>query len=317
MNLRKGLRLLGSVALLGWLAWRTDWRQVAEAFATLRWALWAAALGVYALAQLVSAVRWGLLARPLGFHRPAWQYVGFYFIGMFFGLFLPTSVGGDVVRGWYLDGGSGRRRSALFSVFVDRASGLLVLMGVAAVALVLCPVEVPVWVSRGVWGMLAAGLAGLALLPLLARRVHRFEAVRRSVEAARLYLRRPSLLAGTTALSLAVQAGHVAVVWLIGLALGLSVPAGYYAVVVPVVSLLTLLPVSINGVGVREAGMVTLLGMAGVSPGGALSLAFLWFLAFTVASLGGLGFSLFGHFPRPDAAAAHSATQGPPARSAA
>ena len=146
MTMRKGLRLLGSVVLLGWLAWRTDWRQVGDAFLHLRWALWTAALGVYTLTQLVSALRWGLLARPLGFRRPAWHFVGFYFIGMFFNLFLPTSVGGDVVRAWYLDGGSGRRLAAFLGSFIDRLSGLLALLAMACVALAFCPIPLPDWV---------------------------------------------------------------------------------------------------------------------------------------------------------------------------
>jgi len=124
----KFLRLLVSGLLLGWLAWRTDWSQVGDAFANLRPDYWLAALGLYLATQLASSLRWQLLARPLGFELPVWRYAGFYFVGMFFNLFLPTSVGGDVLRAWYLDGGSGRRLKAFLSVFVDRLSGLLVLL---------------------------------------------------------------------------------------------------------------------------------------------------------------------------------------------
>ena len=91
------------------MSWRTDWAQVADAFARLRPGPWLAAAAVYTAAQVVSAWRWQLLARPLGFDRPLRNFAGFYFIGMFFNLVLPTSVGGDAVRAWYLDGRPSRR----------------------------------------------------------------------------------------------------------------------------------------------------------------------------------------------------------------
>ena len=57
----------------------------------------------------------------------------------------------------------------------------------------------------------------------------------------------PGLFLGSTALSLGVQSANVVLVWLIGVAIGAEVPAGYYWILVPMVSLLTMLPVSING----------------------------------------------------------------------
>src|SRR5262249_16706501 len=92
---------------------------------------WMGAVALYVGAQVVSALRWRWLAEPLGFRRPLAEFTAFYFIGMYFNLFLPTSVGGDVVRAWYLDGGSGRKLPAFLSVFVDRFSGLLVLLVLA------------------------------------------------------------------------------------------------------------------------------------------------------------------------------------------
>src|SRR5262245_55943195 len=95
----KKLKIAVSLVLLGWLA---DWRQVRDTFGQLRLSLWLAALGVYGVAQLCSSIRWQLLSRPLGFVQPWRRFLGYYFIGMFFNLMLPTSVGGDVVRAYYL-----------------------------------------------------------------------------------------------------------------------------------------------------------------------------------------------------------------------
>ncbi len=301
------LRVAVSVALLAWLAWRTDWQQIGQAFAALRVSLWLAAVVLYFLTQVLSALRWQLLAEPLGFARPLPQFISFYFIGMFFNLFLPTSVGGDVVRAWYLDDRSGQRLPAFLSVFIDRFSGLLILLAVACAAAAFCPSAVPPWVPTSVWLTGGCAVCGLLLLPGAARAV---TAMRSTMGVAgrlrqlalsltqttSLFVARPRLLLATTVLSLGVQLANVVVVWLVGRALTIDVPATYYGICVPMITLLTLVPVSLNGMGVREGGMVLFLTPLSVDQGTAVSLAFLWFSVFTVASLCGGAVYLWSSF---------------------
>lgn len=304
----KKLRFVASVILLGFLAWHTDWHQVREAFARLDLRLWLLGVALYAVTQVVSSLRWALLARPLGFDRRLGDYLAFYYVGMFFNLVLPTSVGGDVVRAWYLDGRSGRRLPAFLSVLLDRGSGLLVLLLIACVAAALSPIALPRGLAAGVWAAGALAVVGLAFLALTAGRIAgpigrllgaRVGRLISSIDDLKtIFWSRRGLLVSTTLLSVVVQAANVVLVWLIGHALGAPVPAAYYAVLVPVVTLLTLLPVSLNGMGVREGAMVLLLAPFGITEGTALSLAFLWFLTFTAVSLLGVGFYLFGGFPR-------------------
>src|SRR5262249_10307347 len=122
--------------------------------------------------------------------------------------------------------------------------------------------------------------------------------LRRLVDGGWTYLRHGRVLLGATALSVVVQLANVVLVWWIGLAMGLPVPPLYYGVFVPLVTLLTLVPVSVNGMGLREVGMVLLLEPLGIGTAEAVTLAFLWFAVFGVTSLGGIGFYLFGHLPR-------------------
>ena len=212
---------------------------------------------------------------------------------MFFSLALPTSVGGDVVRGWYLDGGSGRRLTAFLSVLLDRLSGLLLLLLLACGGVLLCPLPIPLWLTATVWGMAASFLLGVLALPLLAR--SRLLSANHQELSVRLRLSLPLLLRpGPLLLSAFVQAANVVLVWMLGRALGVPVAGSYYWIVVPVVSLLTMLPISLNGMGVREGGMVLLLGLQGVDAGLALTLSLLWFAVFTAVSLAGAPVYLFG-----------------------
>ena len=156
-TVKNKLRILVSVSLFSWLAWRTDWDQIRQAGANLRIEYWLAALALYLGIQMISGFRWQLLAKPLGYERPVWQFTRFYFIGMFFNLFLPTSVGGDVVRAWYL--GDGSEASAFLSVLVDRLSGFVVLLALACIAVALCPIHLPGWIVMSVWCSAGTGMA--------------------------------------------------------------------------------------------------------------------------------------------------------------
>jgi glycosyltransferase 2 family protein len=332
-NVTKKFRPLVSLGMLSWLALRTDWDQVGKVFLHLRLELWFTALGLFLLAQVASAARWHLFARPLGFQNPLRQFICLYFVGMFFNLLLPTSIGGDVVRAWYLDGAPGRRLPAFLSVFVDRLSGLLILLALACVADVLCPIALPRWIGASVWATAASAVLGLVLVPTVgrcmnARESERVEPPPPSAErpyggswAPRSALRglssrlsaltlslsqsltllfgRARLLLGTTVLSLLVQGVNVMILWLIGRAIDAPIPASYCGIVVPMVTLLTLLPVSLNGMGVREGGVVLFLAPLGISSATALSLALLWFSVFVAASLLGAAIYLWGSFSQP------------------
>jgi len=319
-------RITVTFGLLGFLAYQMDWPRLGHELAHMRIQFWLLAICIYLLAQVASTLRWRWLAQPLGFQQPSSHFLGFYFIGMFWNMFLPTAVGGDVVRACYLDGKSGRRLAAFLSVLADRGSGLLVLLGMACVGVLTYQHPLDPKVSTAVWlaaGLAALGLgsvAGIALWKPKSVRSwddkytpdHRRKGWRAKVRHVRarfralilslthvftLYVGRPGLLIGTTLLSIVVQAASVLLVWLIGQALEVRVPASYYWIFVPMVSLLTMLP-SIAGGGVREYSTFLLLAPLGISQETAFALAFMWFAAMFLASMTGIPFYLFGRYPR-------------------
>lgn len=285
--MRKYIRVAVSGCLVAWIAWRTDWSDVAEKFANLHVELWIAAVALFLGMQIASARRWQLYGKDLGFEQTFPQYCAYTFIGMFFTLFLPTLIGGDVARVWYLNGQSGRKWPALTSVFLERINGLAVLIATACVGWLICPVELPSWISASVWGSAALAVLGLASVPLL-RRWPRLSVQRREqLQSLESLLWSPRTLIESTLLSVLVQAAGAMILWCLGLALGLDVPITYYAVLGPMVSLLMLLPISVNGMGVREGATVLFLLPLGVDEPAALALAFLWFTTGIAGSLVG------------------------------
>jgi glycosyltransferase 2 family protein len=311
----KKWRLILGAAFLGLVAYRTDWNHVKEAFEGLDVRFWLAALFLQLGTQIISTWRWRMFALSSGLGGTFRNYLSFYFVGMFFNLILPTSVGGDVVRGWYLthrDGsGHGRRMPAFLSVLADRISGVILLVLVACVAAIFCPVKLPPMIVAIVTAVGASAAAGVLGLPVLRRLLHsrrfaahRFERLRRIADGGMAYMCNVPLTLKTTLLSLVVQVNSVIIMALIGVGLGLEVPALYYGILMPLVTLLTLLPVSVNGVGLREWSTIQLLEPIHVDSAKAITLAFLLFAAQTVAGLVGLIPYLAGGLQRFDAAAA-------------
>src|SRR5262249_44370449 len=155
-------------------------------------------------AQIVSSLRWRQLARPLGFDQGLGAYVGFYFVGNFFNLVLPTSVGGDVARAWYLGRGTGRGSAAAMCVLADRLIGLYVLVAMACVAAFVVPL--PGWVIALVAAFGCGAVVGLVFLMLLARSsAGRWRRAEELISALSFYCRSPRLLLSASLLSLAVQ----------------------------------------------------------------------------------------------------------------
>lgn len=320
-------RVAVTTVLLGLLAYRIDWSQLARDLAGSHIQLWFLAILVYLLSQVASSIRWRWLAAPLGFHQPLRKFLGYYFIGMVFNMLLPTGVGGDVVRAFYLDAKSGRRLAAFLSVLADRGSGLVVLLALACFGVLLYPHPLDPRIAAIVWITASLALAGLGFVAVIAllkpRSVRRWDdkyvpshqrkglkskwkhlrarlrAITLSLaHAFTLYLHRPGLLIGTTFLSVIVQAANVLLVWLIGQALEVPAPAAYYWILVPMVSLAVMIPVDINGAAIRPYATAALLAPLGVSSEKATALAFMWLGAVVVASLTGLPFYLFGRYPR-------------------
>lgn len=291
--LRFAVRALVSMTVMGWLLSRLDWAALQAVARQAEPTGWFLAVVLYALVQMgLSSSRWQMLAEPMGFRSPWRRYFGLYYVGLFFNLFLPTSMGGDVVRAWSLADQPERRWPALLSVVSDRLSGLLALVLLAGLATFFDHGSLPRTVVWTVWSLAGGMVVGFLLLPRLGKRLPAFAKLAAALSVSRGHRRRWFMALG---ISICVQSASVVQIALMGQALGLQVPAMGYAVVVPLVSLLTLLPVSVGGIGVREGSLVLLLRPLGVSEAAALALGLAWFaMNFVMGMVGGLVYLFFG-----------------------
>jgi len=291
------LKCVVSAALLYWLFSRVDVATVIDVLARTQFSYLPAGLALLLISQLLSSLRWGLLARSVGFTNRFAEFTAFYWIGMFLNLFLPSTVGGDVGKTFYLvqsrPGPSSKLQwmgKAAVSVISDRAVGLMALVWLAAIALLLHPVAALPESVRYVTFFLAIAipLAGF-LLPLLSVMLRRwFFTFGHSVaEALDTYRRDARLAVSVVVLALVIHLLTSAMYLPIGWSLGVELPRFYAFTVYAIVTLLSALPVTFYGIGVRESALVFMLAPIGVSGEKALAFGALLFLVFLVANLSG------------------------------
>ena len=244
------------------------------------------------------ALRWQMLLAAKGLPVPLGWLVRTYFVALFAGQFLPAAIGGDAVRVVELGRRTGDAPEAVASVLIDRLVGLvsLVVLAVFAVAVSGAGRRPGVIAAEAAFGVAAAAvlvmlfssrLRGAVARWLEPRAAGRRLAVgRRFYDALHAYRDHRGTLVAVGLLALAVQLARVGVIWMLVRALGLDVPDSVVLLAGPVVFAALALPVSLNGIGVREAVFVYFLhGHAGRSEAIALGLAF--FAVGTLTALGG------------------------------
>jgi glycosyltransferase 2 family protein len=307
--LSTAIKVAVTLALYGAVLYKID---VHDFLARLRGAHvgWVALGAVtYAAGQWLSAWRWWLLLRPVQLSVRYLRMVAFYFIGMFFNFFLPTIVGGDAVKAILLSRETGAPARATMSVFMERNVGLLALLAIAtAAAFVAPPVAVKGVSLLHLALLLFAGFVVANIILADRRAYHVIDYLVAMTPLSHMRSRAASLydavvpfrerrwwgiIAAAIGQSFLFQAVVILVVFLNANAIDQHPPVAALAVFVPLISLAGMLPISVNGLGIREALYLLLFGRVGVPADAAVSMAFLYFAVTFAASLpGGVVYAL-------------------------
>jgi uncharacterized membrane protein YbhN (UPF0104 family) len=282
---RAGLGLVVVAVLL----WRYDARPVFRVFAHERPAYFASAVALYLGGQVLSAYRWQLLAAILKVHARFSEFVAYTYIGMFTNLFVPGLLGGDAARSIYLGRPRNRMGEAVASVVADRVVGLLALFWLAAsAAIFLNYAHLPSSVITPTILVGALALAGYLASPLVARLIHLMpRPIRRAGGIIAPYLHHPTTLLAPIALSVALQLVLALGQYLLAAGLGLDARLSLFILCVPIANVFASLPLTLNGLGLRESAYLVLFGMAGMGKDDAIALGLLWFAVMMVSGVTG------------------------------
>lgn len=264
-----------------------------------------AAVAVYFAVQTLSAYRWYLLLKPLNLTTSFPRILALFYLGMYFNFFLPSSIGGDFFKVYYLNKETGRLSASTATVFVDRDIGMGGLLVIAIAAAVWGRTSVPP--ENGVLLAPVFAVIGLAFIAanlalfyrptykLLHRLLSMFrmkkadERVESLFESVNSYRGKWRLAAVTLLISFGVQIGCAIANMLAAGAIGLKTQHGWidYMVFIPAIGLIGMIPLSVNGAGWREASYILFFQSVGAEAHQAATLSLLWLGLIVVTSLPG------------------------------
>ncbi len=285
---RWGVRIAVSLGIVTYILVDVDRQHLWESLTGVRVSWVALAVALYLVGQGISALKWSVLGRSVGLRGSYLEYARFYFIGMFFNFLGVSTLGGDVVRALYL--GRGHRPGlALNSVLFDRVSGLAILMALGSITLLAYPQYH--FAGPISFALMAGGIVlvvGWWTCPRLVKLLPKDNRIRRQVETDLApFWRDRRVLLRAAGLSLVFHLSQVGVQWLLGRAVGVTLPFSYCLVFHPVLSIMMALPVSIGGFGVREGGYLYFLGLIDVQDSVAVTMGLLWWVVTAIAGLVG------------------------------
>jgi len=313
-----------AAATLALLAVKTPREAFKETLQGLRWGWAGWALGIYVVAQALLAARWVLLLEVQGVRINLFQAVRLTYLGLFYNNMMPGSVGGDLLKAWYVTRHSerGRRVEAAVTVLVDRLVGLGGMMLVAAGASVFVGSGIAyrgVQLRWVVWGMGLAMAAGAVVV--VSRRVRRVllvsavmkrlpfaQTLYKADAAIQLYRRSGWTMVWSLVLTVVIQGTALVAVWMLTQSLGLAqVRLVQCVTLMPVIWVMgAAIPVP-GGLGVVE-GAITYLFCLVINPAApgsaaaqaaAAALALLNRMMICLSSLPGALVPIFGgHLPK-------------------
>jgi uncharacterized protein (TIRG00374 family) len=305
-----------------------DLAKIADMLLGINFWIFAASLALWVLSQVVFVDRWCLLMRAQSVYIGFGTAFNLNLLGIFYNNCLPTSIGGDLVRAWYVTNHTDKKLEAALSVLVDRFIGLA---GTVIMALC-CYWFIPVdeqkerltfslnlnllqSLNEYKWIFATIGIAfALVLLAFvsnargrnLLRKVFRLFSekgkifLQKTNNAIRIYCSKIFTLILALLLTFLCQSIFILGMWLVGREIGIDVPMKYYFVFFPIAWIVGSLPVSIGALGIWEGTLKLLFGKvaAGLDEQ-VLALASYHRILWLIGSLPGVVIHLLGaHLPK-------------------
>ncbi len=288
-----------SGALLWWLFSRIDFKHTWEAVKGSDINYMMTAGVIFFAINFIILWRWRILMKALGLKTKRFSAMRWFFTGIFCNLFLPSSIGGDVVKGLGLAKEVGHKPKVFASIVLDRLVGFAGIVLVASIAFLFghkIVQDMSVLLSIAVMAMVSVGFVAVLFSHRIFSRVCKAFAVWPKVKDSLMNLHYDIvLLKGkqkqaweTVGISILAQLILAVEFYLTAKGMHQDISLVYFIIFSPIVCVVTSLP-SIGGLGVREIGWVYLLSKVGVHEGVALGLSLINFgFMIIVGLLGGL-----------------------------
>lgn len=288
-------KLLISFGLIYFLISKIGGRIIIDNVSRLNPLIFITACGAYLFMIWLSSVRWNLLIP----HKiKISKLFSIYITGSFFNTYMPGIIGGDAVKAYYLSkelrsSGAEELRDnelsiAIASVFMDRYIGFTAILFISMAAFPLAFAYLEGTPVRWLMPIVLLIFTGGSVVIFKFRIGERFKFLFRVYEYFHFYSKKRDALLKAFIYSLILQGLNIIVVYFLSQGLSMKISFFHIVVFLPIIILISFIPISISGIGLREGAFVILLGTVGVSPEMSVALSLVWFLSYVTASLVGL-----------------------------
>ena len=272
------IKTLISCLILGVLFWQVDIPHLLRQLDRLTLPFTLFALCFYAGCQWLSCIRWQVILKSHGAQHSLGELFSSYFGGMFLNTFLPSSIGGDVYRVYRLSQSHGESEIAFVSVFLERITGVIALMGIALVAFVpaiqiLGRPDI-LFLLLGC-SILLGGAIALMSSPWVLQRASPILLRLKLKALTDKFVKIQALLIQfsthhqelglTLLLSLVLQLLLVFYYFLIAQQLDINISYGVLLIFIPIITIISMLPISLGGYGIKEGTVSYLFTRIGLS----------------------------------------------------
>lgn len=309
-----------SIALLFFLLRGVDKKTLCELIKNSNKLFLFYAFAVYFVIYPLTLLRWDLLLKASKVHLPLKIVINAFSSGIFFNLFLPSTIGGDFMRSMDLAAHTKKPKEVVASVFLDRLSGYIGLVIISLLAVVL-GVRIVEDKSVLISLLVISGLLFFILCVLfnnmLYSKINKFlqasgkkatdkqgaPALKKIKETLSNFHQQvygvrhdKKVIFNSLSLSFLIQIVSPVSFYFVGLSLGIKINILYYFVFLPLIGAITLLPISIGGLGLRDATTIYFFAKAGVSKDLALAMSLLNFSFILIfGTIGGLIYAFALH----------------------
>ena len=264
------------------------------------------------LTYLLGFLRWQMLLKAVEINIPLKKLISSFSGGIFFSIFLPSTIGGDLVRTADLAAHTNKAKQVIATVFLDRLSGYIGLVFVVLPAVLFGSDLIRDKVIFSSVVMIVSVLVAVLLLLFnnsIYSRITKFlslpgagktrEMIKDMHREIHVFRNHKKMIISNLVLSFVIQLIYPVSVYLIGISLGIKINFIYFFIFLPIISAITLLPIAIGGLGLREGLYVVYFAKAGVIKQLALAMSLLSFSFVVIfGAIGGVIYVLTVHHRR-------------------
>lgn len=310
MTKKTGLKIFKiflSISLISIIIYSIDWDYAKGALSKANYYLIMLSVIITLLIQILMVYKWSILITTKDSNISVWKLFNINMIAAFLGLFIPSSLSTDLLRGFYLARVNLNKTSSITSILIDRFIGIISLLLFGLVGVLL---------SKNLFGNLnlipyLVIIAILFVFPIILlfnnlfteyfkKIINKLTYKNINVKIIKTYdsliafKKHPLKLFFSFLISSLVQFLRIARVYIIALAFNVNVDFYYFFIVVPIVIIVIMVPISIGGLGVREGALVALLKLVGVEVNDAILISITSTLTATFVTLfGGISYIFY------------------------